>query len=248
MLVLITGAAGFIAPVVSKDLCRRHELRLLDIVDVKDPKGEVFKGSVTDYAFVDRAMQGVDAVVHMARAAHLPMLPRPMHPDHLKDLEMNFEVNVGGTYNVCRAALEKKVRRFVYTSTHAVWIHNPGYEVTPSQGGLVTTEEVEPTPKPEYPYALTKYLGEKVVEVFAKAGLPSIILRLGQVAATWPEKKSIEGNLVHISDVSQAVRLALENETVWFDIFNIFGAFKETNYPIEKTRRILGYSPRYGDV
>jgi nucleoside-diphosphate-sugar epimerase len=248
MLVLITGAAGFIAPVVSKDLCRSHKLRLLDIADVKDPKGEVYKGSVTDYAFVDRAMQGVDAVVHMARSPHLPMLPRPTQPDHLEDLEMNFEVNVRGTHNVCRAAFEKKVRRFVYTSTHAVWLHNPGYEVAPSQGGLATTEEVEPTPRPEYPYALTKYLGEKVVEVFAKAGLPSITLRLGQVVATWPEKKSIERNMVHISDVSQAVRLALENETVRFDVFNIFGAFKETSYPIEKARRILGYTPRYGEV
>lgn len=245
---MITGAAGFIAPVVSEDLCKSHKLRLVDIVDVKEPKGEVFKGSVTDYAFLDGAMQGVDAVVHMARAPHLPMMPPPMQPDHSKDLEMNFEVNVRGTYNVCRAAFEKEVRQLVYTSTHAVGIHNPGYEVTPSQGGLVTTEEVEPTPKPQYPYALTKYLGEKVVEVFAKAGLPSIILRLGQVTATWPDKKSMERNLVHVSDVSQAVRLALENETVRFDVFNIFGAFKETNYPIEKARRILGYRPRYGDV
>jgi nucleoside-diphosphate-sugar epimerase len=248
MLVLITGAAGFIAPVVTKDLCKSHRLRLVDIVDVKEPIGEVFKGSVTDYAFVDRAMQGVDAIVHMARAPHLPMVPRPTRAHHLKDLEMNFEVNVGGTYNVCRAAFDYKVRRLVYTSTHAVWVHNPGYEVIPSQGGLVTTEEIEPTPRPEYPYALTKYLGEKVVEVFAKAGLPSIILRLGQVTATWLDRKSMERNMVHISDVSQAVRLALENETVRFDVFNIFGAFKETNYPIEKARRILGYTPRYGDV
>jgi UDP-glucose 4-epimerase len=248
MLVLITGAAGFIAPVVSKDLCKSHKLRLLDIVDVHEPNGEVSKGSVTDCAFLDRAVEGVDAVVHMARAPHLPMVPRPTRHNHLRDLEMNFEVNVRGTYNVCRTAFEQKVRRFVYTSTHAIWVHNPGYEVTPSRGGLVTTEEFEPTPRPQYPYALTKYLGEKVVEVFAKAGLPSIILRLGQVTATWPDEKSMERNLVHISDVSQAVRLALENETVRFDVFNIFGAFKDTNYPIEKARRILGYRPRYGDV
>ena len=241
VLVLITGAGGFIAPFVRRDLCRSHKLRLLDMADVKEPEGEVFKGSVTDYAFLDHAMRSVDAVVHMARA------PRTQS-DHYKDLETSFDVNVKGTFNVCRAAIENKVRRLVYTSTHAIWLHNPGYEVPPSQGGLITTEDVEPTPGPQYPYAITKYLGEKVVEVFAKAGLPSIILRLGQVTATWPDRRITERNLVHVSDVSQAVSLALEKEVVRFDVFNIFGSFKDANYPIEKARRILGYSPRYGEI
>jgi nucleoside-diphosphate-sugar epimerase len=241
MLVLITGASGFIARFLRRDLSTRHKLRLLDIIDIMDPEGEVFKGSVTDNSLLDRAMQGVDAVVHLARA------PRTQ-PDHLKDLETNFEINVKGTFNICRSAMEKKVKRLVYTSTHAIWLHNPGFEVPPSQGGLIMTEDLEPTPGPQYPYAITKYLGEKVVEVFAKAGLPSIILRLGQVTTTWPKDRPIERNLVHISDVCQAINLALENKTIKFDVFNIIGSFKDPSYPIEKARKVLGYNPIYGEI
>jgi len=246
MKVLITGAAGFVGTALRKDLSQDHTVRLLDVRQISDPEGEVFQGSVADYDLVNRAMKGVDGVVHMAIVSSNAGM-------NMGDIDLSFDVNVKGAFNVCRAAWENGVKRIVYTSTGSVWACNPGYEASLSEGGLLAAEDVEPTPGPEYPYGLTKYLAEKVVEVFAKSkkGVPSIILRLGGVGSAgekWSDvvKSGNYRNRVYVLDVVQGIRLALTNETIQFDVFNISGGFEGTNYPIEKARKVLAYKPMYG--
>lgn len=240
---MIIGAAGSVGTGVRKELSKDHTLQLLvHSTKVNEPEGEVFQGTITDYEFVNKAMRDMDGVVHLAIVS--------AKSGYWRDIEMNFNVNVKGTFNVCRAAIENKVKRLVYTSTGSIYACNkPTYSKPPSKGGPVFTEDIEPTPGPEYPYAITKYLGEKVVEVFAKAGLPSIILRLTGVtpADDWPPKTENKGNTTHISDVAQAIRLALENETIKFDIFNVAGGYGDSNFPAEKARRVLGYNILHGN-
>ena len=66
MKILITGAAGRVGTELCKELATSHQLRLLDVHPAKDPAGEFIQGSVADWDTVKRAVEGMDAVAHLA--------------------------------------------------------------------------------------------------------------------------------------------------------------------------------------
>ena len=71
-------------------------------------------GDVADQVAVQSAMQGVDAVVHMAALLHI-VNPPP-------ELREKYErVNIGGTATVVEAAIKAGVKRVVLFSTIAVY-------------------------------------------------------------------------------------------------------------------------------
>ncbi len=75
---------------------------------------EVLLGDVTDKAAVQSAVQGVDAVVHMAALLHIVNPPPEMR-------EKYECVNVGGTATVVDAAIKAGVKHVVLFSTIAVY-------------------------------------------------------------------------------------------------------------------------------
>ena len=106
---------------------------------------------------------GIDWVFHLAALADIvPSIEAPRG---------YFEVNVDGTFSILELACEAKVKRFLYAASSSCY-------------GIA---EIYPTPEtapisPEYPYALTKYLGEELVMHWAKVyDLPAISLRLFNV-------------------------------------------------------------------
>ncbi len=109
------------------------------------------------------AFAGADHVYHLAGLADIvPSIERP--GDY-------FHANVDGTYAVCEAARAANVKRLVYAASSSCY-------------GI---PDVFPTPetaeaRPQYPYALTKYLGEQVVIHWARVyKLPAVSLRLFNV-------------------------------------------------------------------
>ncbi len=111
--VLITGGAGFLGINLCRHLLARgHSVVSLDIADFDYPEREQIceiTGDIRDRAAVERALQGVDTVVHAAAA--LPLYP----PDEI------YSTDVEGTRNVIDAAFRAEVKRFVHISSTAVY-------------------------------------------------------------------------------------------------------------------------------
>ncbi|GAA1982136.1 NAD-dependent epimerase/dehydratase family protein [Isoptericola halotolerans] len=110
MTVLVTGASGLLGGAVARVLVERGDgVRTLQ----RRPSGvagaEGVAGSVTDPAVVARALDGVDAVVHLAAKVSLAGDPAEFE-----------QVNVGGTQVLLDAAERAGVRRFVQVSSPSV--------------------------------------------------------------------------------------------------------------------------------
>ncbi|WP_258726296.1 NAD-dependent epimerase/dehydratase family protein [Cellulomonas sp. NS3] len=110
MKVLVTGASGLLGRAVADALhAAGHEVRTFQ----RRPSGlahaQDVLGSVTVPAEIDRAVAGVDAVVHLAAKVSLAGDPAQFH-----------EVNVGGTRHVLSAVAHHGVERLVHVSSPSV--------------------------------------------------------------------------------------------------------------------------------
>jgi nucleoside-diphosphate-sugar epimerase len=244
MKVLITGAAGKVGRAVCRELAEKHELRLFDLMPVREPAGEMILGSVTDGAALWRATVGVDAVVHLA-FGH-PGIAMPGDPD-----ELSYDVNVKGTHQVLRAAHAAEVRRVVYASSLSVydglWVERrampPAVPTPIAEDHPVCFRSV---------YGLTKYLGEEVCRYYARQhGLSVVILRLSGVTTPedWERSRQHgwwrwEEGRTSTADVGRAFRLALEVEGLDYDLFHIASTHPQCPWDISHARAVLGYEPQ----
>ena len=123
---LVIGGAGFIGSHVVSELLK-HDVKEVVIYDnfargkisniseqIKDPRCSVFSdgGDVRDVDVLDKAMQGIDGVFHLAAMWLL----------HCKDYPRTaFEVNINGTFNVLEACVKNNIKRLVYSSSASVY-------------------------------------------------------------------------------------------------------------------------------
>jgi nucleoside-diphosphate-sugar epimerase len=136
---LVTGGSGFLGINLCRFLLSRGcRVRSLDIAPFDYPERariEAQLGDIRDPAAVDRAMSGIEVVVHCAAA-----LP-------LSDEREIFSTNVEGAGIVLKSALAHGVPRFVNISSTAVYgipDHHPIYEGDPLQGvGPYGTSKIE---------------------------------------------------------------------------------------------------------
>ena len=156
---LITGGAGFLGINLIRYLLERgYEIVSLDIAefdypDAKD-KIEIIRGDIRDKEAVERAMNGVDSVVHCAAA--LPLYPTD-------DI---FTTNIDGTKLLLQSALKHNIERFVHISTTAVYgvpDHHPIYETDKLDG--------------VGPYGISKVEAENICKEYREKGMCIPIIR-----------------------------------------------------------------------
>ncbi|MGB8259563.1 MAG: hopanoid-associated sugar epimerase [Terracidiphilus sp.] len=115
MKVFLTGATGFVGHHVARALAAEGaKLRLLvrktsNLANLEGIKGETHTGDLTDPASLKPALEGCDAVVHVAADYRL----------WIRDPETMLRANVEGTRELLRLAREAGVPRVVYTSSVA---------------------------------------------------------------------------------------------------------------------------------
>jgi NAD dependent epimerase/dehydratase len=173
MRVLVTGADGFIGSHLTEALVRNgYEVRAfvyynsfnswgwLDhcAADVKG-KFEVFAGDIRDPHGVKKAMNGCDAVIHLAALIAIPFSYHS--PDSYVD------TNIKGTLNVLQAARELNVSRVIHTSTSEVY----------GTAQYVPIDEKHPL-QGQSPYSASKIGADQLAfSFYSSFNLPVVTLR-----------------------------------------------------------------------
>lgn len=195
MRVLVTGASGRIGRALMLRLSREHAVRGLDRVASSTAH---WVGDLGDAALLQRALAGVDAVLHCA-ALHAPQLG--LVPD------AEFErVNVQATEALARAACTAGVGHLVYTSTTALY----GAASTPDRVAGWVDEDTPPQPRTVY--HRSKLAAETLLARWAAAGAFGLtVLRMGRCFAE-PAPAMAVARLhrgIDARDVAEAHALAL---------------------------------------
>jgi dTDP-L-rhamnose 4-epimerase len=277
MRVLITGGAGFIGSHVA-DLLLQHgyKVRVLDNLspqvhgaDCRRPQylcgdAELLVGDVRHHDSIERALRGVDAVIHLAAAVGVGQ--------SMYDIADYVETNELGTATLLQALSRQPVRRLVVASSMSIYgeglcrrsggnlVSPPDRSVEQLRRGLwelrdLDDEPLAPVATPEHKqpslssiYALNKYAQERMALIIGRAyGIPTVALRFFNVygprqalsnpytgvlaifaARLINDKPPLvfedglqRRDFVHVSDVAQACRLALETSKADGGVFNI---------------------------
>ena len=219
--VLITGSAGNIGRVqVQKVREAGHAIRTFDKTAAnKGEDWEHLPGDLRDINAVRRAVQGMDAVVHLGA---IPNDRNGAEDDVLS-------INVQGTWNVLLACVEAGVQRVVYYSS----VNALGNFMGHRKSECLPIDDTYPR-HPITPYQLSKHLGEETCRSFTNHhGIVTICLRPVYVVnpkqyLSWREQRGTRNAewgrgdywaYVDVRDVCDAAMLGLTVENVTHDAF-----------------------------
>jgi nucleoside-diphosphate-sugar epimerase len=164
---LVTGGAGFIGSHLCEELARRgHTVRVADsLITGKRsnldhvPGVEFLEGDLADLSVAQRAVDGVQYVLHQAA---IPSVPRSV-----QDPITSNRANVDATLNVLVASRDAGVTRVVFAGSSSAYGNTP------------TLPKREDMPSnPLSPYALQKVVGEQYLQMFTRLyGLETVSIR-----------------------------------------------------------------------
>ncbi len=253
---LITGGAGFIGSHFLGRFLKTHsdwEVVNFDkltyagnLANLRElaghPRYFFIQGDVCDLTSLERASDGVDAVVHFAAETHV---------DRSIDDDSDFlQTNILGTRNVLEVVRRFKIARFIHISTDEVY------------GSIERGKADEGFPlKPNSPYAASKASADLLVRAYENTfGIPAILVRSSNNFGPfqYPEKVIP----LFITNLLEKKKVPLygtgENRRDWIyvednceaigeifdrgkngEIYNVGGGNELSN--LELTLKILGY-------
>lgn len=209
--VLITGGAGFIGSHLADELLASgYSVRALDILSEQvhgpgqtrpeylDERVDLVVGDVRDRDAVNAALDGVDAVFHLAAAVGVGQ--------SMYEMNEYVDINCRGTAVLLEALMKKPVKKLVVASSMSIYgeglyrasdgsvMHNASRELEAIKAGRwevvdrfckaavpVPTDETK-EPSLSSIYALTKFDQEKMCHIFGKAyNMPTVAMRFFNV-------------------------------------------------------------------
>jgi UDP-glucose 4-epimerase len=272
--VLVTGGAGFIGShLVDKLISRGYSVVVLDNFHSGEMESfrkilgresfEVIEGDIRDRKAVREAMDGVDAVVHLAALIDVE--------ESVNNPLETHDVNVNGTLNVLNEAVRSGVRKLLFASSTAVY----------GEGNPLPLRE-EHSLNPISPYAASKVSAEYYCKAFNNCyGLSTVVLRFFNVYGLGQKHSSYSGviskflqnalngeplilygdgeqarDFIYVDDVVEATVLALENGDSKGETFNVCTgkptAVNElvqiVKEVVKRDLKVIYDKPRKGDI
>lgn len=174
MKVVITGGSGFIGSHLADLLIElKHEVIVIDNLSIgrienishllENPNFTFLKADIVDFDSIESIFKNIDWVFHLAALADIvPSIENPKE---------YYLANVNGTFNVLQACKKHKVKKIIYTASSSCY-------GIPDEYPTKETAQIQP----QYPYALTKNIGEQLVMHWCQLyNLPAISLRFFNV-------------------------------------------------------------------
>lgn len=264
MEIVVTGANGRIGTALRQHLPERYDVKWLDKVD--HPTYETHVADVQDYSDLREAIEGADAIVHLA-------LSNRIGGPNSKAL--NWESAFGDVCreicNVYDAAREENVDSVVFASSnrihgqyeleHAPEVYRPGFD------GRI--EHADP-PRPDSRYSVAKLFGEAIGRLAAEAyDIRCYMLRIGSVRSAendhpyaYAERGVDDGEFERGSsayqqkvdrlksiwlsrrDAAHLVKRCLADESVSFDVFYGRSDSDRGWFDNQRAKDVLGYEPK----
>jgi UDP-glucose-4-epimerase GalE len=162
--ILVVGGAGYIGSHAARSLQRLgYKVVLYDNLSTGSRRlaqgFELVEGDIADNAKLPSVLEGVDSVMHFAAHAYVG--------ESVENPRKYFQNNVIGALSLLNSVLDAGIRRFIFSSTCAV------YGVV----GQVPITEDAPR-EPVNPYGVSKFFFENALEAYGRAyGLRSVSLR-----------------------------------------------------------------------
>jgi len=253
MRILVTGGAGFVgSSVVSDLLARGIRVRVIDKARVALPELtnsalEVIEGDIENRETVQKAMEGVDVVYHLADTFS-------------SKSEEVLDIDVKGNINLLESAAACGIKHFLFASTHRVY-GRPRY--------LPIDEEhpLNPEESGRALYAIFKLTNEKLcLWYWREHGLPISIFRFwwsfghdigGRALRTLidtalkgqPIRVPLEagGNFLHNEDAARAFSLATLNVSSQIR-HQKWSFYPERNGKVMSQLGLIGVSPTYATL
>ena len=164
--ILVTGATGFLGSALVKRFCtfpdtsvvaplRNLNSKLPDVVE------KTYISNIDQATDWSQSLSGVNVVVHSAARVHV------MHEDPTQSLEKFRAINVEGTLNLARQAIQAGVKRFIFVSSIKV-----NGEST-AQGHAFSADDI---PHPSDTYGISKYEAEQQLMQLSNTGAIEVVI------------------------------------------------------------------------
>ncbi len=222
--VLITGAAGRVGRAIRPFLRERFALRHFDLLAVPDPdpREEVVVGDLNAPHDLRAALDGVDAVLHLACVHGLAL-----------SFEDSLDANYRATLALLEATREAGVNRFVYASSHHVF-------------GAHRREGFDAATLPLAPdahYGLGKAFGELACSMYAhRFGLRTLIVRIGNADPTVADDRALR-LWVSARDLAELFAIGVAHPAIGYDVVYGVSTCPSPLFDDPVARR-LGFQPR----
>jgi uronate dehydrogenase len=219
--VLVTGAAGRIGGYLRAGLpAFGWDLRLMDRLSIPDAPDAVV-ADIRDTAALSEAVDGVDAVVHLAGVV------KPNDP-----FAEILAVNIEGTYEVLRAAHAASVGRFVFASSN----HANGFAPRSEADGVTGD-------RPDSYYGVSKLFGEALGRLYAdRYGLRVACIRIGSCFDR-PTDPRMLATWLSPGDVTRLVNACLTSAELHFSV--VYGVSRNSRRWWDLSpSQALGYDPQ----
>ena len=160
--ILITGGNGFVGKALIFELLKKNIYQVISLVRSLKDEQQLIEQILANNIFKANLPDNIDVIIHLAGRAHI------LNDQSVDPLTEFRKVNVEGTLQLARQALDKKVKRFIFISSIGV-------------NGSVTSQQPfteDAIPQPHADYAVSKLEAEEELKkLFAGSDTELVIIR-----------------------------------------------------------------------